>query len=504
MARTRTVKPEAPSKAPSKTPLPKGARRTTPSPETLAALSPDRLIGLILGETARNPCFKKLVSAALASLQGPEAVAAIVDRRLTALEGAQSYIDWQKRRAFVADLTALVTVIVNELRPLDPGAALDRLRRFLEAADLVLDRVDDGNGAIQGIFERASTAFIEIAGALSSGAAARVALGLVGPFIDDPFGPLGALLGETVSILPADALTEIDARLTDAVARPETGRGRKRAAAYRLDNKTEILRLRQSIADRRGDSDAYLAIESQIAPGSENRTEVARRLLGAGRAQEALDWIRRRQDPNARRATTREDLIANFDPRVPERERLVVEIEILDALGRTAEAQDLRWGRFEQELDAPMLRGFLAKLPDFEDEEALHRALDHAAGYPDQHRALGFLTAWPDLRRAGRLVTDHPTAWNGAVQYNILAPAAEVLAQDHPLAATILYRRLIDGILDYGRSPAYPHAARYLAELDGLAARLEADAIEPDPAGYRAKLQRDHGRKYGFWGLVRT
>ncbi len=121
MARPRTVKPEVPSKAPSKvpskvpskTPLPKGARRTTPSPETLAALGPDRLIGLILGETARNPGFKKLVSAALASLQGPEAVAAIVDRRLTALEGAQSYIDWQKRRAFVADLTALVTVIVN-------------------------------------------------------------------------------------------------------------------------------------------------------------------------------------------------------------------------------------------------------------------------------------------------------------------------------------------------------------------------------------------------------
>nr|WP_276081386.1 DUF6880 family protein [Methylobacterium sp. GC_Met_2] len=483
--------------------MPKGTRRTTPSPESLAALGLDRLIGLILGETARNPGFKKLVSAALASLQGPEAVAAIVDRRLTALEGARSYIDWQKRRAFAADLSAVVTVIVNELRPLDPGAALDRLRRFLEAADLVLDRVDDGNGAIQGIFERASAAYVEIAGALPPEAASRVALGLVRPFTDDPFGPLGALLGETVSVLPVDSLAEIDGRLAEAVARPETGQGQKRAAAYQLDNKTEILRLRQAIADRRGDSEAYVALESQIAPGSENRTEIAKRLLGVGRAQEALDWIRRKQEPNARRTTTRADLIANFDPRVPERERLVVEIEILDALGRIAEAQNLRWGRFEQELDAPMLRSFLAKLPDFEDEEALHRALDHAGAFPDPHRALAFLTTWPDLRRAARLVTDHPTVWNGALQYNILAPAADVLAQDHPLAATILYRRLIDGILDYGRSPAYPHAARYLAELDGLAERLEADVIEPDPAGYRAKLKRDHGRKHGFWSLDR-
>ena len=517
MARTRAVRGNAPStkapsaKVPSKTPstkapaLPKGARRTTPSPETLAALGADRLIGLILGETARNAGFKKLVTAALASLQGPEVVAAIIDRRLTALEGAESYIDWQRRRAFAADLTALVTIILDELRPLDPAAALDRLRRFLDDADAVLDRVDDGNGAIQGIFDRAAAGFVEIAGALPPVAAAGVALSLVGPFTDDPSGPLGALLSEMVSVVAVDALAEIDSRLAEAARRSEADRNRRtRSARYRLDNRSAILRLRQAIADRRGDPDAYLALESEIAPGAENQAEIARRLLGAGRAQDALDWIRRKQDPDKRRATTREDLIAFFDPRIPERERLVVEIDILDALDRGAEAQDLRWKRFEQELDAPMLRGFLAKLPDFEDEEALHRALDHAVAFPDHHRALAFLTAWPDLRRAARLVTERPAIWDGSLRYAILAPAAEVLAQDHPLAAVILYRRLIDGILDYGRSPAYPHAARYLAELDGLAPRLDVDAIAPDAEGYRAKLRQQHGRKSGFWSLVRT
>ncbi|MCJ2084529.1 hypothetical protein MKK88_00780 [Methylobacterium sp. E-005] len=501
MARPRAVKSEAsPIKAP---PLPKGARRTTPSPETLAALGNDRLIGLILGETVRNPGFKKLVTAALASLQGPEAVAAIIDRRLTALEGAQGYIDWQKRRAFAADLTALVTIILDELRPLDPGAALDRLRRFLDGADVVLDRVDDSNGAIQAIFDRASAGFVAIARGLPPETAADVALNLAGPFTDDPFGPLGALLSEMVPVLQVDALAAIDARLAEASAHPEGGPKPRATAAYRLDSRVQILRLRQVIADRRGDPDAYIAIESRIAPGAENRTEIARRLLGSGRASEALGWIRREQDPGKRRSTTREDLIAAFDPRVPERERLVVEIDILEALERRAEAQDLRWARFEQELDVPMLRAFLAKLPDFEDEEALHRALDHVETCPDAHRALAFLIAWPDLRRAARLVTDRPTVWDGVLRYAVLAPAAEILAQDHPLAATILYRRLIDGILDYGRCPAYPHAARYLAELDGLALRLAADSVDPDPESYRGKLRQKHGRKSGFWTLVR-
>lgn len=34
--------------------------------------------------------------------------------------------------------------------------------------------------------------------------------------------------------------------------------------------------------------------------------------------------------------------------------------------------------------------------------------------------------------------------------------------------------------------------------------RLEPDAIEPTPEGYREKLRRQHGRKSGFWGLVRA
>ncbi len=105
----------------------------------------------------------------------------MIDRRLTALESAQGYIDWQKRRAFAADLNATVTVILDELRPLDAGAALERLKRFLDGADSVLNRVDDSTGAVQGVYERATEAFVAIAAALSPAEAARVAAGLVGP-----------------------------------------------------------------------------------------------------------------------------------------------------------------------------------------------------------------------------------------------------------------------------------------------------------------------------------
>ena len=461
---------------------PKGTRRTTPSPETLAALSSDRLIGLILGETARNAAFKKLVSAALASLQGPEAVAAIVDRRLTALEGARGYIDWQKRRAFTTDLGTAVTVILTELAPLDRGAALERLVRFLGGGDAVLNRVD--------------------AAELDPESAGAFALALLPRVVADPYGPFGSLVRDLVPRLPAAALDALDAGLAEAAGASNLGRsGATPAAARTVLPRSNLLRIRQDIADRRGDVDAYIALEQAIMPGRPAVAEIARRLLDADRAAEALDWIRRPLGSQGR-VVTRETLAAGeagFDGQA--RERIDVEIRALDALGRHAEAQALRWRGFETFLDADMLRAHLAKLPDFEDEEVLERALDHVARHDDAHRALAFLVAWPSLDRAARLVRDRRSEWRGDA-YRLLGLAAEVLEPDHPAAATLLLRRMIDDILGEGRSSAYPHAARYLQALDEMAPRLPAGAAEPAPDAYRAGLRRVHGRKYGFWSLV--
>lgn len=485
---------------PGAVPRSKGTRRTTPSRETLADLGADRLIALVLGETAHNPAFKKLVSAALAGLQGPDAVAAIVDRRLAALEGAKGYIDWQKRRAFTADLDATVTVILNELRPLDAAAALARLRRFLDGAADVLGRIDDGNGATQAAYERAGDALVEIVSGLSHDAAGAVAASLLPSFIADPYAPVGAILHDLVATLPEGALAILDGDVAKAVAAMPKATDPGTGSAYRFDAvRARILRLRQALADRRGDTEAFIAIEREIVPKRPDRAAIARRLLASGRAAEALDWIRRSEEPGIR-VVTRADLIAGFDPRAPERERQALEIEILDALDRKSEAQDRRWARFESDLDVPMLRAFLAKLPDFEDEEALVRALDHAEAFPDPHRALDCLVRWPDLARAARLVRTRADAWRGE-HYALLAPAAEALAADRPLAATILYRRLLDEILRTGRSAAYAHAARYLRELDEIAVRLDPGAITPDPVAYREALRREHGRKHGFWKL---
>ncbi|CAO4165972.1 DUF6880 family protein [Methylorubrum aminovorans] len=504
------VESAASAKTPAESKPPKKSRSTTPTAESLAALSPERLIALILEEVGQSAAFKKRVSAALAALQGPDRVAALIDRRLSALEKARGYIDWQKRRSFAADLDATLATVLSDLKPLDSEMALDRLLRFLRSADVTLERVDDSSGQVHGIYEAAA----EAAAGLAAELPAQAALGFVTRAVEgldrDGFGLVGALLIDLLPKLPKAALEPLDARLVEALAAlPAQPKKKSGPAAFEMAgqewerryHRLSLNRLRQVIADARGDADAFIALELEMSPERPDRVAVAERLLASGRAAEALDWIRREQKRGVVVMTREDLLVGGHNSQGPEREREAVEIRILDALGRKDEAQGLRWARFEKSLDPQALRDYLARLPDFEDEEALERAFAHAASLKDPHGGLYFLVRWPNLDRAARLVLDRRSEWSGRI-WELLAPAAEALEPDHPLAASVLYRALIDDILDRGRSPAYGHGARHLTRLAELARELAPGELAPSHADYVAQLRKAHGRKSGFWSQL--
>ena len=78
---------------------------------------------LILDETEHNAPFRKVITAAVAGLKGPDAVAAIIDRRLANLEKARGFIDWQKRKAVAAGLQATLATSADGRGRAAPEAA---------------------------------------------------------------------------------------------------------------------------------------------------------------------------------------------------------------------------------------------------------------------------------------------------------------------------------------------------------------------------------------------
>ncbi len=75
--------------------------------------------------------------------EGPGAIVKVIDRRLSGLERAKSFIEWDKARAFRDDLRSLTGTITSELAPAAPALAMDRILRFIATHERVLARVDD-------------------------------------------------------------------------------------------------------------------------------------------------------------------------------------------------------------------------------------------------------------------------------------------------------------------------------------------------------------------------
>jgi len=214
--------------------------------------------------------------------------------------------------------------------------------------------------------------------------------------------------------------------------------------------------------------------------------------LEAGRAVEALDWVRKL----GRRAFGEAD--DGLSPR-----RVSLEARILEALDDKSAAQALRWHCFETALSADILREYLKRLPDFEDIEAGECGHALALEKANPEAALQFFLDWPRLDLAAELIVTHHPHWDGRA-WHILPKVATLLEHDYPLAATILYRALLDDILNSARSKAYSHGAKYLGKLTLLAG--DADDAAPsgiaDHATYLAGLKKTHPRKSGFWTRV--
>lgn len=476
------------------------ARKPALSKEYLTALGAEKLAELVLDEVQANAGFKRRVNAALAGKSGPEAIAKLIDRRLSGLERARAFIDWDKERAFRDDLQGLCDSIVKELCPADADLGASRLIRFVATHDQVFQRVDDSSGKLQDIYWQAIEAMGPVAARASSTDLPQVIMAALG---ETEHGYLKPVAERVVPHLSPEVLAVWDADLSERVAERDAEDASQRARERWLFSMTGQWReIRQMIAAASGDLDRLIAIEAEKPERDRDTLDIAGRLLDAGRPTEALDWVRRGGPKTHLRPFGIEDDDDDPPDHSPLFRQSELEARILRALDRTPEALSLLWDRFCDTLAPALLRAHLKMLPDFEDMEAEERAMTLALEHPDTMAALNFFLAWQRRDLAAQLVVARHAEWQGR-DWHILPEVAEQLQHEHPLAASILFRTLLDDILGRARSKAYGHGAKYLRQLDLLAAGADADPTRP--AGfdaheaYRAKLRSDHGRKSGFW-----
>lgn len=466
----------------------------------LEKLGAETLAGLVMDLVQGNAALRRRARMELSAAQGPGDVVADIRKRFASLRRSTSHVDWRKQRALVKDLESLLGMIEGAVAPHDANEAFELLWSFVQLAPSIHERTDDSNGAIDGIMAEAVNLIAQVAPRLSVNQE-TLAERILDAVADAGYGEFDGIIPATAEALGTDGLNYLKRIASDWGAQPPTAQELDgiRGYGYSASPEEVVQRSKQAtmsivladVADAQGDVDAYMARYSQeqltfgtIAP------DVARRLLDAGRVQEAFDIV------NGARAAEEGKSFRMFPHDLDE----VYEV-CLVKLGRVEALKEHLWDSFQQTLNEHRLRKYLTLLPDFDDIEAEEKALEFAETYPHLDAAITLLVGWPAHERAARVVLERADNLDGN-SYHTLTTAADALEAKYPLAATLMRRSMIQDTLDRGKSQRYRYAARHLAGCESCDSAIDDYGDFFGHAQFLDSLKQRHGRKHGFWQLV--
>jgi hypothetical protein len=347
------------------------------SAANLERLGAERLSLLLMEAGNGNANFKRRLRLELAAEAGPGVLAAEIDKRVLALAIARTRVSWRRRGDLLEDLGTHLEMITERLAPMDEAAALNSLIEWFELYSGLIARVKDQKGELPAFYEAAAPELFALAATADEAGLKRLA-----EMMSDHAGLYSRWLAADNGALSQAAAKALIDVLPKTLTKSPSGRN-----------------LIRRLADRALDLDLWLSLVTpeQVAI-PEVAAEIGLRLVEAGRVAEArkmLQGVKRMERPGG------------LPPPLPPVWEETM-IAVLDAEGETAEAQERRWALFEREMSAQVLRDYVARLPDFEDVEAVDRALAMAAEHPMFVRGMRFLMDWPAYREAAALVKARP------------------------------------------------------------------------------------------------
>ena len=226
--------------------------------------------------------------------------------------------------------------------------------------------------------------------------------------------------------------------------------------------KGHYFRAIESLARQTGNAELFerIRMQSTEEPSVSSCIDIGRVYLESGFPQKALEWINR---------------ISSYETFM-DRERREILQEIYGQLGDSQKEAELAWLSFGKSRNLCTLEKLLKVIG----EEKRGLVID-------------------DEAEICILVMAGTKTLNGRFYETLLPMAKSMESEARMLAAYVIYRALLESILDRKFYKAYPHAAKYLKKLDHLAAEIEDWQDLGEHGMYHVWLNQVHGKKSSFW-----
>jgi len=439
------------------------------------------LVEWIVTQAAGNEDLRRALLGFIAPQADAKMLAAELGKTISRAWGRTrtSREPWKVARPIAADLEPVLAALEQLIEHGGAAAAEPVLRRLVEGADAGFAHVDDSYGYLGPVCQEAVVLWGKAWAKIEPRDPKTLARLVFAGVRDNDYGirdqmirDFAPALGRAGLLALKDMFVAEDAANRANEAREEWERRRP-------------LRHLADVADALGDVDLYIDVQRQCGAVDIYALPIARRLLDAGRAATALEFLDRADGSRKHFQGEVEDYAA-------------LRSRILHALGRDDEARDTLWQEFGRGLNATALARLMTLTPGEKQPALVADALALAEGHPNKLAAALFLVERGQTSRAATIIDAHPDQFDGRC-YGTVLPLAETLQREFPASAWTLYRNLLLSILAEKRSQAYHHAADYLALANGLAIRA---GLREQQEELLALLRQEHGRKYAFWRLV--
>lgn len=400
------------------------------------------------------------------------------------------YVDYGAARHWVRGVDEILDEIATLPDKGRPAVARDLALHLLELIEEMFESIDDSDGHLGELAERARRLHIE-ACRLAPPDPAELANILFEYDMDSNFVPHGGSAAAYEDILGATGIAEYRKRVEKAWAALAPATPKKRGEAAYDPNRFQLAAILDGFAKRAGDVDARLAIAAKDLSSPDRYIRIAELCREHGRDDEALRWA--------------EEGLWAFEEHPDERLRTFV-ADLYRARGRPAEAEALLWRIYEHG-------------PSFATFERLRRVAADSRATAD--RSVAFLEG----RLASRPV--HAPAWGSGdadlivsillaerrldeawaaarrhrcsdTQLQRLARASEETLPDDAIGA---YAELIEQKLRHTNQQGYVEACDLIKSAGKLRHRA---GRAPEHAAHVEDIARRHKMKRNFIKLLRA
>ena len=435
--------------------------------EQLVAAGVKKLSKILLSLYTSSPNLQKQLDIIFAGLEeNPKKLISAIKHEISSLKRSTGFVDYYGSDALADRLDQLRLRIMEDLTEKSLEDASKLMRDFLNLHAKTIERCDDSNGAVAGVFTESCKDLGEIY-AKASKPVEEVAETVFDIFMTDDYSVCSDVIINFKEALGKEGLSLLHSKFR------------------KLDTDNyNIIRGLKNIADCQKNIESYIEacnLKHSRFP-DHDYIEIAARLVDAWKATEALEWLNKVDTSNS----------------VLQTKVIPLKIKALELNGNYAEAEQERILWFDKTLSSEVYGQILSNAkPQFK-EEFKKSALEKAFNFFNPHAAVNFLIEAQEFEECGRFVYLKANQLSGD-SYYILRPAAKVLQQIDPLASTLLYRKMIQSVLDKAKSKYYSYAGQDLALCTVLSTKI-SDWREYEPHdNYFTQMNELHKRKVSFW-----